>query len=121
MFGSSVGCLGDTDADKRKEVIVGAPYFGDNGAVFVYKATHSTGDWRLELRQTILSPSGEKVSPVSPSRGFGLRVESPVVLRGELLLPSTVVDQRVEAVNIPTRSKGKACGTTTGHSPGVSS
>ena len=48
-------------------------------------------------------------------------VESPVVLRGEMLLPSTVVDQRVKAVNIPTRSKGKARGTTTGHSPGVSS
>ena len=73
MFGSSVSCLGDTDADKRKEVIVGAPYFGENGAVFVYKATHSTGDWRLELRQTILSPSGEKVSPVSPDENNSYR------------------------------------------------
>ena len=60
MFGASVGCLGDTDADGRKEVIVGAPYYKHNGAVFVYKAAKlTTGDWRLELRQTILSPSGE--------------------------------------------------------------
>ena len=57
-FGSSVECLGDTDRDTgvdghpRMKVMVGAPYYDGNGAVFVYRYRQD----RLELSQTIKSP-----------------------------------------------------------------
>ena len=60
-FGSSVECLGDTDRNTsvygypRKKVIVGAPYYDGNGAVFVYRYRQN----RLELSQTIKSPGKE--------------------------------------------------------------
>ena len=53
-----MGCLGDSDHDTgvfnhpRKKVIVGAPYFDGNGAVFVYRYSQN----KLELSQTIKSP-----------------------------------------------------------------
>ena len=37
-FGSSLACLGQTDISSlRKMVVVGAPYYDENGAVFVYR------------------------------------------------------------------------------------
>lgn len=47
-FGSAVGCLGEAS----KKVVVGAPYYQHNGAVFLYRFS----DNKLELSQTILSP-----------------------------------------------------------------
>lgn len=67
-FGSSVACLGNTDqTDGSKKVIVGAPYYEDNGAVFVYRYKN-----KLVLSQTIKSPG-------VASRGFGLKLSDPQV------------------------------------------
>ena len=38
MFGSSLACLGQSDSgDVTKMVVVGAPYYDQHGAVFVYR------------------------------------------------------------------------------------
>ena len=58
-FGSSVACLGDTDGrhSGRSKVMVGAPYYEERGAVFVfrYKLDPGTGQYKLQLSQTIKS------------------------------------------------------------------
>ena len=60
-FGSSVGCL--ALADSTNQVIVGAPYYLETGAVFLFRMRNN----KLELSQTIQSPG-------LPTRGFGLRL-----------------------------------------------
>ena len=38
MFGSSLACLGNSDSgDVTKMVVVGAPYYNQHGAVFIYR------------------------------------------------------------------------------------
>ena len=56
-FGSSVACLGNTDGSQYKKVMVGAPYYEENGAVFVFRYKLETG--KLELSQTIKSQGWE--------------------------------------------------------------
>ena len=65
-FGSSVGCLALADSDSTNQVIVGAPYYQETGAVFVYRLRNN----QMELSQTIRSPG-------LPTRGFGLRLSHP--------------------------------------------
>ena len=85
-FGSSVACLGKPDANiKTTLVIIGAPYFADYGAVFVYRALE--GETSLKLTQKIESPRqslgfGMKLSDVlleSEGVGAGVGVGSPEV------------------------------------------
>jgi len=65
-FGSAVACLGDTDGDEAEEIVVGAPYFGANGAIFLYRANQDrTG---LVLSQVVKSKT--------INAAFGLRLSS---------------------------------------------
>ena len=88
-FGSSVACLGKPDANiKTTLVIIGAPYYADYGAVFVYRALE--GETSLKLTQKIESPRqslgfGMKLSDVGKegntldSIGVGVGIGSPDV------------------------------------------
>ena len=60
-FGSSVACLGQTDGEASQKVMVGAPYYEEKGAVFVFRSKKetSTGKYRLELSQIIMSQGWE--------------------------------------------------------------
>ena len=57
MFGSSIACLGNTDGRENRKVMVGAPYYEEKGAVFVFrsKLETATGKYKLELSQIIMS------------------------------------------------------------------
>ena len=35
-FGEALACLGDTDNDSHEDIVIGAPYYLDNGAIFIY-------------------------------------------------------------------------------------
>ena len=67
-FGSSVSCLGDTDGEGSQKVMVGAPYYEEKGAVFVFRYNRQD---KLELSQTIKS-QGENRSSYSCSLGRNL-------------------------------------------------
>ena len=61
-FGSSVACLGNTDGSQYQKVMVGAPYYEENGAVFVFRYKLETG--KLELAQTIKSQGWEFLNKI---------------------------------------------------------
>jgi len=63
-FGSAVACLGDTDGDGSEEVVVGAPFFNSNGAIFLYRAKQDRSKG-LVLTQIIKSKD---------SAGFGMKL-----------------------------------------------
>ena len=65
-LGFSVSCLGDTDGDGLEEVAVGAPYFNNTGAVFIYRA-RSRALPSLELSQVLRPPPGA-------ATGFGMKL-----------------------------------------------
>ena len=54
-FGSSVACLGQTDGEASQKVMVGAPYYEEKGAVFVFRYNKHNKHNILELSQTIKS------------------------------------------------------------------
>jgi len=80
-FGSSVACLGAPDPSDTTDtatmlVVVGAPYYRSQGAIFVYRSRKdsntlmgSTG--LMSDPQIILSPAA------SSSRGFGMKLSNP--------------------------------------------
>ena len=85
-FGSSVACLGNTDGGSSKKVMVGAPYYQENGAVFVFRYRN-----KLELSQIIQS-QGKNLKTLCvriclvagvDSRGFGLRLSDPQTVESD--------------------------------------
>jgi len=67
-FGSAVACLGDTDGDGSEEVVVGAPYFDKNGAIFLYRAKKDRTNG-LMLSQILTAKE-------QPIFGFGMKLST---------------------------------------------
>eukprot|EP00092_Neocalanus_flemingeri_P029458 GFUD01031988.1.p1 GENE.GFUD01031988.1~~GFUD01031988.1.p1 ORF type:complete len:997 (+),score=213.69 GFUD01031988.1:96-3086(+) len=77
-FGSAVACLGDTDGDGSEEVVVGAPFFDNIGAIFIYRAKKSTQGLLLSqiIKSQGMSGFGMKLSTSklkdTSARGFAV-------------------------------------------------
>ena len=69
-FGSSVECLGDIDNDAFKDILVGAPYYKQHGAVFVFYG--SLLGLQVERKPQIILAEDISFKP----KGFGVSLKS---------------------------------------------
>ena len=69
-FGDSLGCLGDIDNDALEDIIVGAPYYLENGAVFIYYGSHNG----LQVDRKPQAILGKDIN--FKPQGFGISVHS---------------------------------------------
>ncbi|XP_015183768.1 PREDICTED: integrin alpha-PS4-like isoform X2 [Polistes dominula] len=81
-FGSSITCLGDIDYDGYNDIIIGAPYEGNSGAIYLY---NSDKDGNLKCSQKII---GSELS--SNVRGFGISISKPLDINGDKYLDIAV-------------------------------
>ncbi|XP_014607797.1 PREDICTED: integrin alpha-8-like [Polistes canadensis] len=81
-FGSSITCLGDIDYDGYNDIIIGAPYEGNSGAIYLY---NSDKNGNLKCSQKIV---GSEFSP--NVRGFGISVSKPLDINGDKYLDIAV-------------------------------
>ncbi|XP_046822776.1 integrin alpha-8-like isoform X2 [Vespa crabro] len=77
-FGSSITCLGDIDYDGYNDIMIGAPYEGDSGAIYLY---NSNKNGILKCSQKIL---GSEFSP--NICGFGISISKPVDINNDKYL-----------------------------------
>ncbi|KAL2744661.1 integrin alpha-8-like isoform X1 [Vespula maculifrons] len=81
-FGSSITCLGDIDYDGYNDIMIGAPYEGDSGAIYLY---NSNKNGVLKCSQKIL---GSEFSP--NIRGFGISISKPLDINNDKYLDIAV-------------------------------
>ncbi|KAI4497467.1 hypothetical protein M0802_007478 [Mischocyttarus mexicanus] len=81
-FGSSITCLGDIDHDGYNDIIIGAPYEENSGAIYLY---NSDKDGNLKCSQKIL---GSELLP--NVRGFGISISKPVDINDDKYLDIAV-------------------------------
>ncbi|XP_035732540.1 integrin alpha-8-like isoform X2 [Vespa mandarinia] len=77
-FGSSITCLGDIDYDGYNDIMIGAPYEGDSGAIYLY---NSNKNGILKCSQKIL---GSEFSP--NICGFGISISKPLDINNDKYL-----------------------------------
>ncbi|XP_043271605.1 integrin alpha-8-like [Venturia canescens] len=69
-FGTTVTCLGDLDHDGYGDIVVGAPYENDHGAIYVYNGNSNGLTTRYSQRI-----GGKSIS--NAIRGFGASISQP--------------------------------------------
>ena len=69
-FGNSIECLGDIDNDAFEDILVGAPYYQQQGAVFLFYGSN-TGI-QIERKPQIILAKDIQFKPL----GFGFSIES---------------------------------------------
>lgn len=81
-FGSSITCLGDIDYDGYNDIVIGAPYEGDSGAIYLY---NSNKNGVLKCSQKILgSEFSQNIC------GFGISISKPLDINNDKYLDIAV-------------------------------
>ncbi|KAK2575747.1 hypothetical protein KPH14_003637 [Odynerus spinipes] len=75
-FGSTITCLGDIDYDKYSDIVIGAPYEQDSGAIYIYNG-NKNGVSKKYSQKILGSQFSQNI------RGFGISISEPQDINGD--------------------------------------